>query len=185
MPVNPPSQLLVLARKVAAAQSLDPSLVCAVVEQESAWNPWAMRYEPAFFSKYVAPLYTNNKIAATEAYSRGFSWGLMQVMGQVARETGFDALFLSALCDPEQGLAVGCKVLRKKFDAMAGDTTRALLSWNGGANTAYAGASPGPPRALFVAAVHDLFVVAQRAAPLQAQDHPGSSNARTILDSSR
>ena len=74
-----------------------------------------MRYEPAFFSKYVAPLYTNNKIAATEAYSRGFSWGLMQVMGQVARETGFDALFLSALCDPEQGLAVGCKVLRKKF----------------------------------------------------------------------
>ncbi len=93
---------------------------------------------PAFFSKYVASLYTNNKIAATEAYARGFSWGLMQVMGQVARETGFDVLFLSALCDPEQGLAVGCKVLRKKLDAMAGDTTRALLAWNGGANPAYA-----------------------------------------------
>jgi len=77
--VNPPSQLLVLARKAASVHSLDPSLVCAVVEQESGWNPWAMRYEPAFFSKYVAPLYTNNKIAATEAYSRGFSWGLMQV----------------------------------------------------------------------------------------------------------
>ncbi len=97
-----------------------------------------MRYEPAFFSKYVASLYTNNKVSATEAYARGFSWGLMQVMGQVAREAGFDALFLSALCDPEQGLAVGCKVLRKKFDAMAGDTTRALLAWNGGANPTYA-----------------------------------------------
>jgi soluble lytic murein transglycosylase-like protein len=133
-----PAQLLTLARKAAAAHSLDPSLVCAVVEQESAWNPWAMRYEPAFFAKYVASLYTNNKIAATEAYARGFSWGLMQVMGQVARETGFDALFLSALCEPEQGLAVGCKVLRKKFDAMAGDTTRALLAWNGGANSTYA-----------------------------------------------
>ena len=48
-----------------------------------------------------------------------------------------DALFLSALCDPEQGLAVGCKVLRKKFDAMAGDAARALLAWNGGANAAY------------------------------------------------
>ena len=132
-----PSQLVILARKAAAAQSLDPALVCAVVEQESAWNPWAMRYEPLFFAKYVASLYTNNKISASEAYARGFSWGLMQVMGQVARETGFDALFLSALCDAEQGLAIGCKVLRKKFDAMAGDTTRALLAWNGGANPAY------------------------------------------------
>jgi soluble lytic murein transglycosylase-like protein len=133
-----PTHLVALARKAAAAQSLDPALVCAVVEQESAWNPWSMRYEPAFFAKYVASLYTNNKVSASEAYARGFSWGLMQVMGQVARENGFDALFLSALCDPEQCLAVGCKVLRKKFDAMAGDTTRALLAWNGSANPSYA-----------------------------------------------
>jgi soluble lytic murein transglycosylase-like protein len=136
--VSAPSQFLVLARKAAIVQALDPGLVAAVVEQESGWNPWAMRYEPAFFSKYVASLYTNNKISASEAYARGFSWGLMQVMGQVAREAGFDALFLSALCDPEQGLAIGCKVLRKKFDAMGGDTTRALLAWNGGANMSYA-----------------------------------------------
>jgi soluble lytic murein transglycosylase-like protein len=133
-----PSQLLTLARKAAAVQALDPGLLCAVVEQESAWNPWAMRYEPAFFTKYVASLYTNNKISVSEAYARGFSWGLMQVMGQVARETGFDALFLSALCDPEQGLAVGCKVLRKKFDVAAGDATHALLAWNGGGNPNYA-----------------------------------------------
>ena len=130
-------QLIAAARKAAAAQSLDPALVCAVVEQESAWNTWAIRFEPAFFAKYVASLYTNNKVTASEAYARGFSWGLMQVMGQVARETGFDAPFLAALCDPEQGLVTGCKVLRKKFDAMAGDTTRALLAWNGGGNPAY------------------------------------------------
>jgi soluble lytic murein transglycosylase-like protein len=136
--VNAPSQLLILARKAAQAQGLEPALVCAVVEQESGWNPWAMRYEPAFFAKYVATLYTNNKVTASEAYARGFSWGLMQVMGQVARETGFEALFLSELCDPAQGLATGCKVLRKKFDAMGGDTTRALLAWNGGGNSTYA-----------------------------------------------
>jgi soluble lytic murein transglycosylase-like protein len=139
-----PPQLITLARKCANAHNLDPALVCAVIEQESAWNPYAMRYEPHFFSKYVAPLYTNNKVSASEAYARGFSWGLMQVMGQVAREFGFDAPFLSALCDPEQGIAIGCKVLRRKFDSMAclpgqaGDTTRALLAWNGGGNPAYA-----------------------------------------------
>jgi soluble lytic murein transglycosylase-like protein len=133
-----PFQLLTLARNAAAAYSLDPALACAVIEQESSWNPWAIRYEPAFFGKYVAPLYTNNKVTASEAYARGFSWGLMQVMGQVAREAGFDGPFLSALCDPEQGLAVGCRVLRKKLDAMAGDAPRALLAWNGGGNPSYA-----------------------------------------------
>jgi len=136
--MSAPSQPVALARRAAAAQSLDPALVCAVIEQESGWNPWAMRYEPAFFVKYVANLYTNNKISASEAYARGFSWGLMQVMGQVAREAGFDGTFLSALCDPEQGLTTGCKVLRRKFDAMAGDAPRALLAWNGGGNPAYA-----------------------------------------------
>lgn len=138
MTVPVPVQFLDLAHKHAAAQSLDPALVCAVIEQESSWNPFAMRYEPAFFAKYVAPLYTNNKVSASEAYARGFSWGLMQVMGQVAREFGFDAPFLSALCDPEQGIRVGCKVLRRKFDSVAGDTTRALLAWNGGGNPVYA-----------------------------------------------
>jgi soluble lytic murein transglycosylase-like protein len=132
-----PPQLVALARKAAASQSLDPALVCAVVEQESSWNPWAMRYEPAFFAKYVAHLYTNNKITASEAYARGFSWGLMQVMGQVAREMGFDGTFLSATCDPELGLAIGCKLLRKKLDAMDGDTTRGLLAWNMNGDASY------------------------------------------------
>jgi hypothetical protein len=76
-------------------------------------------------------------LSASEAYARGFSWGLMQLMGQVAREAGFDPPFLSTLCDPEKGLVVGCKVLRKKLDALCGDTLRGLLAWNGGANPAY------------------------------------------------
>ena len=131
------SDLVSLARKIAAAHSLDPSLVCAVVEQESSWNVWAIRYEPMFFAKYVAPLFTNNKISASEAYARGFSWGLMQVMGQVARENGYGEPFLSALCDPVDALEIGCRVLRKKFDSAAGDSARALLLWNGGSNPAY------------------------------------------------
>jgi soluble lytic murein transglycosylase-like protein len=134
-----PSSLIAQARRTAVVQSLDPALVCAIVEQESAWNPWAMRYEPAFFTKYVAPLYTNQKISASEAYARGFSWGLMQVMGQVAREYGFDGLFLAALCDPECGLAIGCRVLRKKLEGAGGDVARGLLAWNGGGNPAYPG----------------------------------------------
>lgn len=135
--MSAPAVLVSLARKAAAANSLDSSLVCAIVEQESSWNPWAIRFEPLFFAKYVAPLYTNNKVSASEAYARGFSWGLMQVMGQVARENGYTEPFLSSLCDPADALEIGCRVLRKKFEAAAGDTTRALLAWNGGSNPAY------------------------------------------------
>jgi hypothetical protein len=123
----PPTSLIALARRIAAAHALDAALVCAVIEQESSWNPYAMRYEPTFFSRYVAPLYTNNKITASEAWARGFSWGLMQVMGQVAREHGFAASehpFLSELCDPEQGIAVGCRVLSAKLALAANDFPR-------------------------------------------------------------
>ena len=135
---NPaPTHLVTLAQNLAQVHGLDPALVCAVIEQESAWNTWAMRYEPAFFAKYVASLYTNNKVSATEAYARGMSWGLMQVMGQVARENGFTDRFLSALCDPSAGIEFGCRALRKKLDAAKGDTVQGLLSWNGGANPNY------------------------------------------------
>jgi soluble lytic murein transglycosylase-like protein len=136
--MSAPAQLLSLARKIAAAYSLDQALICAVVEQESAWNPWAMRYEPGFFAKYVAAPYTNNKVSASEAYARGFSWGLMQIMGQVAREHGFAEPYLSALCDPADGLDLGCKIFRKKLEAADNDVVRALQAWNGGGNAAYA-----------------------------------------------
>lgn len=125
-----------LAKATAKKYNLSPSLVCAVVQQESAWNQYAIRYEPAFFAKYVAPMYTNNKIGATEAYCRGFSWGLMQVMGEVAREFEFEGS-LALLTDPESNLEIGCKVLKHKLDHANGDVEQGLLAWNGGANRDY------------------------------------------------
>ena len=130
-----PSQFVGLAREIAEAHSLDPALVCAVVEQESAWDPFAIRYEPAFRARYVAPL----GLPTTEEIARSMSWGLMQVMGQVAREHGFSGKFLAALADPTIGLDLGCKALTAKLAAAAGDVSRALEMWNGGANPDYAG----------------------------------------------
>ena len=71
-----------------------------------------MRYEGAFRARYVAPL----GLPATEEIARSISWGLMQVMGQVAREHGFDGRFLSALCDPDAGVSMGCVVLAAKLE---------------------------------------------------------------------
>jgi len=134
-PVNP--EIIELARRTAAAHGLEPALVCAVIEQESAWDQWAVRYEPAFLSRYVAPLYTAGKLSATETYTRSMSWGLMQVMGQVARESGFDGPSLAELCDPPTGVEWGCRLLAKRLERAHGDVAAALLAWNGGANPAY------------------------------------------------
>src|ERR1700735_2808441 len=82
-------QLVILAKQTARSHGLDPAVVCAICEQESAWNPWAIRYEPAFFAHYIAPQLGAGQISNTEAQARAFSWGLMQVMGQVAREHNF------------------------------------------------------------------------------------------------
>jgi soluble lytic murein transglycosylase-like protein len=136
MPSDPADipALVALARTIAVQQGLSPSLVCAIIEQESGWNPYAMRYEPAFRTRYVAPL----RLSATEEIARSVSWGLMQVMGQVAREHGFVERFLPALCDPATGIRTGCTVLEKKIAAASGDVCRGLGLWNGGANQGYA-----------------------------------------------
>ena len=137
MPDTVHPEIIDLARRIAAAHGIEPSLVCAVIEQESAWNPWAVRYEPGFLSRYVAPLYTAGKLSATEAYTRSMSWGLMQVMGQVARESGFQEASLAELCDPVIGIDFGCKILAARLARAKGDVPAALLAWNGGADANY------------------------------------------------
>jgi soluble lytic murein transglycosylase-like protein len=128
------TELIDLARSSATRHSLDAALVCAIIEQESAWDPHAIRYEAAFRTRYVAPL----GLPATEEVARSISWGLMQVMGQVAREHGFAEKSLAALCDPGAALEIGCTVFAAKLNAAGQDVTRALSLWNGGGNREYA-----------------------------------------------
>jgi soluble lytic murein transglycosylase-like protein len=137
MNASPPPNFVALAQRAAEAHGLWPELACAIVEQESAWNPWALRYEPAFYDKYIEPQIARGEIAdVTESRARAFSWGLMQVMGQVAREHGFTGA-LPSLCDPAVGLEIGCRVFGAKLAAAEGNVTRALLLWNGAGNQDY------------------------------------------------
>lgn len=117
--VNTDPKLIALARDIAARNELDPAIVCAVIEQESAWDPRAMRYESAFRGRYVSPL----GLPPTEEIARSISWGLMQVMGQVAREHGFAGKFLSELCEPEVGIGIGCAVFVGKLETAGREIT--------------------------------------------------------------
>jgi soluble lytic murein transglycosylase-like protein len=127
--------MILLARQKASEHGLPPELVCAVVEQESGWNQWSIRFEPAFERRYIHPALP--QAPSTEEMAKAVSWGLMQVMGEVARENGFAGPFAS-LCDPGTGIEIGCKVLAHKLAVNEGNVERALLAWNGGGRPQYA-----------------------------------------------
>lgn len=104
--------------KVAEKFSLSLKLVRAIVAVESSGNPYATRYEPQFYARYVhgkGHAVFGNCSRSTEEICRAMSWGLMQVIGQTARELGFKEPFLASMCDPEIGLTWGCRYLAKQI----------------------------------------------------------------------
>lgn len=122
-----------MARMTATRFNLEAALVCAVIEEESSWDTYAIRYEPLFCEHYVRAL----KLTPTEEVARSTSWGLMQVIGQVAREHGFKGAFLSEICSPKVGIEIGCVVLAKRLADANGDEVKGLLLWNGGGDPEY------------------------------------------------
>lgn len=127
-------QMISLAKQAAIAHGLEPSLVCAVCEQESGWDPWAIRFEPLFDERYEKGKVRN----VTEEIGRSMSWGLMQTMGETARDVGWTD-HLGALLLPENSLEIGCRKLKQLVDAAPGNSPAiALQRWNGGGNPDYA-----------------------------------------------
>ncbi len=134
--------MVALAKQKAINHGVDPALLCAVAEQESEWNPYAIRFERAWAVKLMGnPAIIGDHISPpskeTEIAQRSFSWGLMQVLGQTAREHVYTYSFLTQLCDPEIGLEFGAMILADKLRIAKGDTRQALLFYNGGGDKTY------------------------------------------------
>lgn len=128
------ADLIGQAKNTAKVLGLDPALVCAVIEQESSWNTWAVRFEPAFYLKYIHPPVLLRP--TTEQIFEAASFGLMQIMGATARAAGFKGVFLTQLCYPAIGIEYGCRKLAACVKA-AGDERGGLLRYNGGGNPGY------------------------------------------------
>jgi len=130
------NELELLAREAARKYGLDPRLICALCEVESSWNPWAVRHETEYKWLYGLSVGDTGHYACasgqsgqklndillkikssvlTELATQRTSWGLLQIMGAVARERGFKG-WLTELCDPAVNLEWGCKHLRWMVD---------------------------------------------------------------------
>jgi soluble lytic murein transglycosylase-like protein len=150
MDIKDPKRISQAIISVSEEFQLDPKIVAAVVYQESRGNTCAVRYEPAFFQKYINTrpreelkgYWPASSTIITERTLRAYSFGCMQVMGQVARELGFKGEFLTELTVPEKGIYFGAKKLRKELDKFEGIEVekayeRALERYNGGGNSRY------------------------------------------------
>jgi len=107
-------ELTTLIKSAASRRSLPWELVYAICQVESSLNPSAIRHEP----RYRWLVGDNETMSPTERQDQMTSWGLMQVMGAVARELGHTGP-LSDLLDPPTGLFYGCLHLRRfraKYD---------------------------------------------------------------------
>lgn len=104
------------ATTISSKYSLDHRLVIAIIQQESGGQSFACRFEPNY--KW---LYNVNDLAKsvgctanTMTVMQMTSWGLMQVMGAVAYEDGFNPKqYVSQLVLPHIGIEAGCKRLEK------------------------------------------------------------------------
>lgn len=107
--------LVALVRDTAIRHKLDPNWVLAVIQVESAGVPHRTKYEPdwIYFCKPEFHAKRQGIDVPTETQLQKFSYGLMQIMGGVAREWGYsDPLVL--LVDPIRSLEYGCRHLADK-----------------------------------------------------------------------
>ena len=118
-----------------------------MVETESAWYTYASRTEKGFKKYYIDPIKSVRRYGVTsyetEREERATSYGLCQVMGQVARELGCTVESLTELCNPEVGLEYGAKRLKKAMDRKGGNVREALLNYNGGSRQGIPGSRAG------------------------------------------
>lgn len=128
----------------AGTWGLDPVIVLAVCDHESSWDTNAVRFEPAFLQRYIIPTMSN--LPPTEEMTRAMSFGLMQIMGETARELGFAGKWLTELCTPDVGVEFGCRKLHRcavtnppTLDVKTKllDWSKALLAYNGGGDPDY------------------------------------------------
>jgi len=119
-----------LILNAASLYSLDPNWVKSIVQIESSGNTWSMRFEPLFYDSIK--IRYRGKFSDTEIVSRATSWGLMQVLGEVARELGYGGRFLTGLCEPMIGLRYGCMKFKQQLDRYNADLLKAVSAYNAG-----------------------------------------------------
>jgi soluble lytic murein transglycosylase-like protein len=137
----------------AGAVRVPADLIEAIVIVESSGNPYAFNPEPRY--RYLWNIATNepfrnltsDELASKvpppdfralagdrdqEWWGQSVSWGLMQIMGALARELGFRGPYLSELCRADLNLRLGSLHVANLMRWANGDERKAVGAYNAG-----------------------------------------------------
>ncbi len=111
--------------------NIPPAIVYGVCMQESSMSPYAARYEKHYRWLYK-PKQVKPKTCSleTERIFQKTSFGMMQMMGGVYRELGYEGWLTEIIGKPELQMDYGCKFLGKKIKKFG--LERGILAYNSG-----------------------------------------------------
>jgi soluble lytic murein transglycosylase-like protein len=133
-------------RRAARPYDLDPYLLGALVVAESSANPFAIRVERGFWSRYGAAIIRRARLTTETTDDTWLiypdlasaSYGLCQIMYPVALELGVRPTYPTELCDIGLNLDLGARLLSGHLRRHRGDETAALGAYNGDQSGHYA-----------------------------------------------
>ena len=139
----------------ATREALPPALIAAVIQEESRFDPWATRAEPNYMrsravrraAERFVRIHRLGPTLFTEIVDRSRSYGLMQIMGETAREQGFAPSFLAELYIPQNAIAHGAMLLAHLLHRYHNDTLAAISAYNQGTARR---TTHGPRRGIFL-----------------------------------
>lgn len=119
-------------KSVCKGLAADPQIIDAIIIAESAYDPFAIRYEVEYDYVSKAPDYAkiNQTSVATEIIGQKISWGLGQVMGGTARGLGYK-LQLPMLCDPTVNIELMIEFIQQ-LEAKYKTLDDVIASYNAG-----------------------------------------------------
>ena len=119
-----PNDLMRVVKEVADGSGIPWEVVYAICLTESSGNEFAIRHEKHY--RWIH----GEGLTPGEFIGQKTSWGLMQIMGAVAREYGYTDQF-SGLWDPYENIRYGIKHLRK-LKERNGTWPHAIAAYNAG-----------------------------------------------------
>jgi hypothetical protein len=126
-------RIIDIVHRFAKQQDVPVMVALAICEVESGGDSMAIRYEPGWKYQYNMEHFAKlcNTTVETERVLQACSFGLMQVMGTVARELGHTGSLVQLL-DPFVGAKYGCMKLAKLFETHKSSLDDVIASYNAG-----------------------------------------------------